>query len=74
MVWLLPSARFARLLTILLVTYTVAVSKLTHVIASPAEAPYSVMTGVPNPSHYCRVFLLPTLIGNHGRRHLEGRD
>ena len=33
MVWLLPSARSARLLTILLITYTVAVSKLSHVIA-----------------------------------------
>ena len=45
MVWLLPSARSGRLLTILLVTYTVAVSKLSHVIAGSVEAAYAVMIG-----------------------------
>lgn len=64
MVWLLPSARSARLLTILLVTYTVGVSRLTHVIASSAEAAYAVMTGAAPLSDYFVVFLLPTLIGN----------
>ncbi|WP_053572848.1 formate/nitrite transporter family protein [Caballeronia cordobensis] len=64
MVWLLPSARSARLLTILLVTYTVGVSKLTHVIASSAEAAYAVVTGAATLGDYFSVFLLPTLIGN----------
>jgi formate/nitrite transporter FocA (FNT family) len=64
MVWLLPSARSARLLTILLVTYTVGVSQLTHVIAGSAEAAYAVMTGAVQVSDYFVVFLLPTLIGN----------
>lgn len=64
MVWLLPSARSARLLTILIVTYTVGVSRLTHVIASSAEAAYAVMTGAAAFSDYFVVFLLPTLIGN----------
>lgn len=64
MVWLLPSARSARLLTILLVTYTVGVSRLAHVIAGSAEAAYAVMTGAANLSDYFAVFLLPTLIGN----------
>jgi formate/nitrite transporter FocA (FNT family) len=64
MVWLLPSARSARLLTILLVTYTVGVSKLTHVIASSAEAAYAVMTHAASIGDYFGVFLLPTLIGN----------
>ena len=64
MVWLLPSARSARLLTILLVTYTVGVSQLTHVIASSAEAAYAVMVGVAPVTDYFVVFLLPTLIGN----------
>lgn len=64
MVWLLPSARSARLLTILLVTYTVGVSRLTHVIASSAEAAYAAMIGAVSVSDYFLVFLLPTLIGN----------
>ncbi|MDR5784427.1 formate/nitrite transporter family protein [Caballeronia sp. LZ065] len=64
MVWLLPSARSARLPTILLVTYTVGVSKLTHVIASSAEAAYAVVTGAATLGDYFGVFLLPTLIGN----------
>jgi formate-nitrite transporter family protein len=64
MVWLLPSARSARLLTILLVTYTVAVSKLTHVIAGSVEAAYAVMIGSASVSDYFFVFMIPTLIGN----------
>ncbi|WP_321924313.1 formate/nitrite transporter family protein [Paraburkholderia guartelaensis] len=64
MVWLLPSARSARLLTILLVTYTVGICGLAHVIAGSAEAAYAVMTGVAKVSDYFLVFLLPTLVGN----------
>ncbi|WP_250500596.1 formate/nitrite transporter family protein [Caballeronia sp. GAWG1-5s-s] len=64
MVWLLPSARSARLLTILLVTYTVAVAKLSHVIAGSVEAAYGVMSGAASVSDYFLVFLVPTLIGN----------
>lgn len=64
MVWLLPSARAARLLTILLVTYTVGVSKLAHVIAGSVEAAYAVMTGSASLASYFLAFLLPTLLGN----------
>ena len=64
MVWLLPSARSARLLTILLITYTVAVSKLSHVIAGSVEASYAVMIGSASVSDYFLVFLVPTFIGN----------
>jgi formate/nitrite transporter FocA (FNT family) len=64
MVWLLPSARSGRLLTILLVTYTVAVSKLTHVIAGSVEAAYAVMIGAASIPDYFFVFLVPTFIGN----------
>ncbi|MDR5838568.1 formate/nitrite transporter family protein [Caballeronia sp. LZ034LL] len=64
MVWLLPSAQSARLLTILLVTYTVAVSKLTHVIAGSVEAAYAVMSGAAGIADYVFVFFVPTLIGN----------
>ncbi len=64
MVWLLPSARSARLLTIVLITYTVAVSKLTHVIAGSVEASYAVMIGAATVRDYFSVFLVPTFIGN----------
>lgn len=64
MVWLLPIARSARLLTILLVTYTVGVSQLAHVIAGSVEASYAVMIGAAGVGDYFAVFLLPTLIGN----------
>ncbi|SAL60582.1 formate/nitrite transporter family protein [Caballeronia humi] len=64
MVWLLPSARSARLLTILLVTYVVAVCKLSHVIAGSVEAMYAVMSGTASLSDYFLVFLLPTFSGN----------
>lgn len=64
MVWLLPSAQSARLLTILLVTYTVAVSKLTHVIAGSVEAAYAVMSGAAGIADYVFVFFVPTLLGN----------
>ena len=57
MVWLLPSARSARLLTILLITYTVAVSKLSHVIAGSVEASYAVMIGAASIGDYFGVFL-----------------
>ncbi|SAK53117.1 Inner membrane protein YfdC [Caballeronia pedi] len=64
MVWLLPSARSGRLLTILIVTYTVAVSKLTHVVAGSVEAAYAVMIDAASLSDYFLVFLVPTFIGN----------
>jgi formate/nitrite transporter FocA (FNT family) len=64
MVWLLPSARSARFLTILLITYTVAVSKLSHVIAGSVETSYAVMTGATTIRDYLLVFLVPTFIGN----------
>jgi formate/nitrite transporter FocA (FNT family) len=64
MVWLLSSARSARLATILLVTYVVGMSKLSHVIAGSVEASYNVMIGASSVQDYLRVFLAPTLLGN----------
>ncbi len=64
MVWLLPSARSARLATILLVTYVVGISKLSHVIAGSVEAMYSVLTGVSSVKDYLLNFFAPTLLGN----------
>lgn len=64
MVWLLPSARSGRILTIMLITYTVAASKLSHVIAGSVETSYAVMTGATTVHDYFLAFLLPTFIGN----------
>jgi formate/nitrite transporter FocA (FNT family) len=64
MVWLLPSARSARLVTILLITYVVAMSKLSHVIAGSVEASYSVMAGAASVEDYLLNFFTPTLLGN----------
>ena len=64
MVWLLPSARSARLFVILLLTYVVAVARLPHIIAGSVEASFAVITGHAAISDYVLRFLLPTLIGN----------
>ncbi len=64
MVWLLPSARSARLLVIVLLTYVVAVGRLSHTIAGSVEAAFSVLAGQATPGGYLLHFLLPTLLGN----------
>lgn len=64
MAWLLPSARSARVFVILLLTYVVALCKLSHVVAGSVEATYAVLIGVASPGDYFTGFLLPTLLGN----------
>lgn len=64
MVWLLPSARSARILVILLLTYVVAIAQLPHVVAGSAEVAYAVWTGHAGAADYLWRFLLPTLFGN----------
>lgn len=64
MVWLLPSARSAKIVIIGLLTWLVAFAKLSHVIAGSAEAAYGVFTGQSDAGAYVVRFLLPTLIGN----------
>ena len=64
MVWMLPSARSARLLTVVLIAYVVALGKLSHSIAGSVEAFYAVMTGAASVGDYLTKFLLPTLFGN----------
>lgn len=64
MVWLLPSARSARILIIVLLTYVVALARLSHVIAGSSEAAYAVLTGAQPLWAYFGVFLAPTLLGN----------
>lgn len=64
MVWLLPSAHTAKILVIALITWVVALAKLSHIIAGSAEAAYGVMSGAASFGQYFGAFLLPTLIGN----------
>ena len=64
MVWLLPAAGSARPFIIILLTYTVAVFQLPHIVAGSVEAAYAVATGDAPPLDYVTRFFVPTLIGN----------
>ncbi len=64
MVWVMPSARSAKLLVILLLTYVVALCGLPHVIAGTSEAAYAVFTQRATWQQAMQDFLLPTLLGN----------
>jgi formate/nitrite transporter FocA (FNT family) len=64
MVWLLPSARSARLALVLLVTSVVALGQLSHVIAGSVDAAYAVLCGLAPFGDYVGKFLIPTLLGN----------
>lgn len=64
MLWILPNAHFSRLLAILLITYVVALGRLSHAVAGSTEAAYAVLTGIAPPAAYFGRFLAPTLIGN----------
>jgi formate/nitrite transporter FocA (FNT family) len=64
MVWLLPSARSAKLLVILLLTYIVGVGQFSHIIAGSAESAFAVITGHGSVADYFVRFLFPTLLGN----------
>jgi formate/nitrite transporter FocA (FNT family) len=64
MVWLLPSARSARILVIVALTYAVALARLSHIIAGSTEAAFAVLSGGAPFSDYAVGFFLPTLFGN----------
>jgi formate/nitrite transporter FocA (FNT family) len=64
MVWLLPSARSAKIVIIGLLTWLVAFAKLSHIVAGSAEAAYAVLTGQAGFDAYLAKFMIPTLIGN----------
>jgi formate/nitrite transporter FocA (FNT family) len=64
MIWLLPSARSARLLIIVGLTYVVALGRFSHIIAGSAEAAFAVLDGEASISDYLGAFFVPTLIGN----------
>jgi formate/nitrite transporter FocA (FNT family) len=64
MVWILPSTRSARLLTIILITYVVALGGFMHVVASSSEVAYAVLSGMTSLGSYFTSFLFPTVLGN----------
>jgi formate-nitrite transporter family protein len=64
MIWLLPSARSARLLVIMLLTYVVALGRFSHVIAGSVEAFYAMFAGQASIYQYLVGFFLPTILGN----------
>jgi formate/nitrite transporter FocA (FNT family) len=64
MVWLLPSARSARILIVLLVTYVVSAAHLSHIVAGSVDSAYAVLTGGASLGEYLGKFLAPTLLGN----------
>lgn len=64
MIWLLPSARSARLFVILLLTYAVALGQFSHLIAGSVEAAYAMWTGQSSLSDYAIHFFAPTILGN----------
>ena len=64
MIWLLPSARSARLFVIVLLTYVVALSRFSHVIAGSVEAAYAVFVGQASLADYALGFFAPTILGN----------
>ena len=64
MVWLLPSARSARLWVIIVLTYVVAMGRLSHIVAGSVEAAFMVVSGEGSAWDYGIGFFLPTLTGN----------
>ncbi|RBP13750.1 formate/nitrite transporter FocA (FNT family) [Roseiarcus fermentans] len=64
MIWLLPSARSARLLVIMLLTYVVAIGGFSHIIAGSVEAAFAVFGGHASIRDYLVGFFVPTIIGN----------
>jgi len=64
MVWILPSARSARLLVILILTYVVALGRFSHTVAGAIDAAFLVFSGNGGVEEFLWRFLVPTLIGN----------
>ncbi|HEY0256314.1 MAG TPA: formate/nitrite transporter family protein [Candidatus Methylacidiphilales bacterium] len=64
MVWTLPSAQSARLLTIVLITYVVGLAELSHIVAGSTEVAYAVLSGYATFQDYFIGFVAPVLIGN----------
>ena len=64
MVWLMPGAASARFVVILAVTWLIAATNFSHVIAGSAETAFEAMQGAIGWEAYLLGFLLPAFIGN----------
>ncbi len=64
MVWLLPAAEGARPMTIIIITYIVAVCGLSHIIAGAVDCAFAVAVGKAGWSDFLLRFFFPTLLGN----------
>ncbi len=64
MVWMLAAIDTGRIAVIIIMTYTVAVASLTHIIAGSVEVLFLVMVGVKSWGAAAWGYLVPTLIGN----------
>jgi formate/nitrite transporter FocA (FNT family) len=64
MVWLLPAAEGARALTIIIITYIVALCGLSHIIAGSVDCAYLVAIGEASGREFLLRFFAPTLLGN----------
>lgn len=64
MVWMLAALDTGRIAVIIILTYTVAIAGLTHIIAGSVEVLFLVMVGAKSWGAVAWGYLLPTLIGN----------
>lgn len=64
MVWLLPSARTAKMFIVILLTYIVGIGHFSHIIAGSVDSAFAVFSGNASAKQYLVGFLVPTLIGN----------
>jgi formate/nitrite transporter FocA (FNT family) len=64
MVWMLAAIDTGRIAVIIILTYTVAIASLTHIVAGAVEVLFLVMVGVKSWGTVAWGYLLPTLLGN----------
>lgn len=64
MVWMLPDAASSRVVVIILITYLIGISHLSHIIAGSASVFYLVASGHLSIADYVLRFFVPTLSGN----------
>jgi formate/nitrite transporter FocA (FNT family) len=64
MVWLLPAAEGSRPLIIILITYIVALSGLSHIIAGSVDCAFLVQLEGASWHDFFARFFAPTLLGN----------
>ena len=64
MVWMLPDAASSRVVVILIITYLISISSLSHIIAGSTNVFFLVASGKLALGRYFTAFFFPTLIGN----------